>query len=107
MDKNFETHKATLVLHQDNLYMIDFRREDGRRHYWIRFFIDTNISSVHIEGDLGHCISCWYSPNTLANISNMMLNIPYWIGKFCCSSDAYVYDEKIVRQDLENQPPTN
>lgn len=56
MDKHFETHKATLLLHQDNLYMIDFRREDGKRHYWIRFFIDTNISSVHIEGDLGHCI---------------------------------------------------
>lgn len=102
MDKNFETHKATLLLHQDNLYLIDFRREDGRRHYWVRFFVDTKISSVHIEGDLGHCISCWGNENTLANISDMMLNTSYWIGKFCCSSDVYVYDEKVARKDLEN-----
>lgn len=101
MDKHFETHKAKLLLEQDGLYLIDFRREDGSSTYYIRFFIDTNRSSVHIEGDLGECISCWYNKNTLANISNMMSNTDYWIEKFCCSSDKFTYDEDKARRQLE------
>lgn len=100
MDKNFETHKATLLLHQDNFYLIDFRREDGDPHYSIRFFVDTQKSSVHIEGDLGECISCWYNSNTIEKISEMMLNVPYWTGKFCCSTNKYVYNEEKARQEL-------
>lgn len=57
MDNNFNTHNATLVVHQDNLYLIYFRREDGSPYYYIRFFVDTPRSSVHIEDDLGECIS--------------------------------------------------
>lgn len=101
MDKNFEHHKASLVLEQDGFYIIDFRREDGSSHYYVRFIIDTNRSSVFIEGDLGHSISCWYNKNDLAVISNMMLNVPYWIGKFCCTSDDFIYDEKLARKELE------
>lgn len=57
MDSKFNTHNTTLVVHQDNLYLIYFRREDGGLYYYIRFFVDTLRSSVHIEDDLGECIS--------------------------------------------------
>lgn len=102
MDNNFDTHKATLVLHQDNLYLIDFRREDGSSNYYIRFFVDTSRSSVHIEGDLGECISIWYNSNSIERISEMMLNVSYWIGKFCCSSDKYVYNFTDAQNELEH-----
>lgn len=101
MDKNFETHKATLLLHADNFWIIDFRREDGRCHYWVRFYVDTARSSVHIEGDLGHCISCWGNANSIKNISDMMLNVPYWMGKFECSSNSFVWNERQARSQLE------
>lgn len=101
MDKHFETHKAKLIFAKDGLYLIDFRREDGRREYYVRFFVDTNTSMVHIEGDLGYCISEWGNENTLLDISNFMLNVPYWIGKFCCSSDKYEFDEELARIQLE------
>lgn len=101
MDKNFETHKATLLLHADNFWIIDFRREDGKREYFVRFIIDTNVSSVHIEGDLGYSISIWGNSNSLGNISDMMLNVPYWVGKFACSSDEYIWDEETARKQLE------
>ena len=60
MDNKFNTHNthnATLVVHQDNLYLIYFRREDGSPYYYIRFFVDTPRSSAHIEGGLDECIS--------------------------------------------------
>lgn len=57
MDNKFNTRNATQVVHQDNLYLIYFRREDSGLYYCIRFFVDTPRSSVHVEGDLGECIS--------------------------------------------------
>ena len=57
MDNKFNVHNATLAVHQDNLYLIYFRREDGSPCYYIRFFVDTPGSSVHAEGDLGERIS--------------------------------------------------
>lgn len=102
MDKHFETHKAKLIFAKDGLYLIDFRREDGSTHYYVRFFVDTSRSSVHIEGDLGECISIWGNSNSIERISEMMLNVPYWIGKFCCSSDKYVYDYRNAQNELEH-----
>ena len=57
MDNKFNTRNATRVVHQGNLYLIYFRREDGSLYYYVRFFVDTLRSSVHAEGDLGECIS--------------------------------------------------
>ena len=57
MDNKFNAHNATLVAHQDNQYLIYFRREDGSPYYYIRFFVDTPRSSVHIEDGLDECIS--------------------------------------------------
>ena len=57
MDNKSNTRNATLVVHQDNLYLICFRREDGSPYYYIRFFVDAPGSSIHTEGGLGECIS--------------------------------------------------
>ena len=57
MDNKFNTRNATRVVHQDNLYLIYFRREDSSPYYYIRFFVDTLGSSVHIEGGLDERIS--------------------------------------------------
>lgn len=100
MNKHFETHKATLVQPTEDLYIIDWRREDGRSEYYVRFMIDTRLSTVCIHGDLGSCISCWGNRNTIQSISKMMLNHEYWIEKFQCSSNDYFYDEKLAREEL-------
>ena len=102
MDNKSNIHNAILVAHLDNLYLIYFRREDGSLYYYIRFFVDTPRSSVYIEGDLGECTSMWYNSNSIERISETMLNVPYWIGKFCCSSDKYVYDYRDVQNELEH-----
>lgn len=102
MDNKFNTRNATLVVHQDNLYLIYFRREDGGLYYYIRFFVDTPRSSVHIEDDLGECISMWYNSNSIERISEMMLNVPYWIDEFYCSSDKYAYDYMDTPDELEH-----
>lgn len=35
-------------------------------------------------------------------MSETMLNVSYWIGEFCCSSDKYVYDYKDAPSELEH-----
>lgn len=35
-------------------------------------------------------------------MSETMLNVPYWIGEFCCSSDKYIYDYKDTPDELEH-----
>ena len=102
MDNKSNTHNATLVVHQDNLYLIYFRREDGSLYYYIRFFVDTPRSPIHIEGDLSECTSMWYNSNSTERISETMWDVSYWIGKFCCSSDKYVYDYKDASDELEH-----
>lgn len=102
MDNKFNTHNATLVVHQDNLYLIYFRREDGSLYYYIRLFVDAPRSSVHIEGDLDECISMRYNSNSIERISETMSDVSYWIGKFCCSSDKYVYDYRDALDELEH-----
>lgn len=102
MDNKFNTHNATRVVHQDNLYLIYFRRENGSPYYYIRFFVDTPRSSVHIEGDLGECMSMLYNPNSIERISETMLDVSYWTGKFCCSSGKYVYDYRDTPDELEH-----
>lgn len=100
MDINFVTHKAELILRSGDFYVIDWRRADGSKHYYIRFIVDVSNSMVHIEGDLGTCVSCWYSRNTLSKIASMMGNTHYWLEKFLCSSDKYEWDEGIAREEL-------
>lgn len=102
MTEHFNTHKASIVLHDGDIWVIDFKRADGRPHYAIRFYIDESISSVHIEGDLGYCISVFDSRNSLQSISAMMSNVPYWVGKFRCSSDKYIWDESEALRKLED-----
>lgn len=102
MTEHFNTHKASIVLHDGDIWVIDFKREDGKPHYAIRFYIDESTSMVHIEGDLGYCISVFGSRNSIQNISAMMSNIPYWVGKFECSSDMYVWDESEALKRLED-----
>ena len=102
MDNKFNTHNAARVVHRDNMYLIYFRREDGSLYYYIRFFVDTLRSSVHIEGDLGECISMWYNSNSIERMSETMLNVPYWIGEFYCSSDKYIYDYRDASDELEH-----
>ena len=102
MDNKFNTHNATRVVHQDNMYLIYFRREDGSPYYYIRFFVDTPRSSVHIGGDLGEYISMQYNSNSIEHMSETMLNVSYWIGEFCCSSDKYVYDYRDAPDELEH-----
>ena len=35
-------------------------------------------------------------------MSETMLNVSYWIGEFCCSSDKYIYDYRDALVHLEH-----
>ena len=35
-------------------------------------------------------------------MSETMLNVPYWIGEFYCSSDKYIYDYRDTPDELEH-----
>lgn len=35
-------------------------------------------------------------------MSETMMNVSYWIGEFCCSSDKYAYDYMDTLDELEH-----
>lgn len=103
MNEIFKNHKAKLVFHQDNLWLIDFRREDGSPYDSMRFYVDTDSSSLHIEGDLGDCIACWHGKNTLQSLSSFMFNSFYFIEKMQCTSNEYKWNYGLALEDLKKE----
>ena len=80
--KNFETHKATLVMNNDRYTAIDWRRADGSGDYYVNYIIDKKRGSLIVSGDLGDSIATWYNPLTVKKLSNFIRNnVDYYIKK--------------------------
>lgn len=100
--KGFENHKAKLITDNEVITVIDWQDENGSSDYFVRYIIDKQRGSLIISGDLGDCISCWYNPVSISNLRNFIKNIPYWMGKFQCTSDDYDYDWEDIESDLND-----
>lgn len=94
-------HKATLVQNSDRYTIIDWRKADGGGDYYVNYIIDKKRGSLIISGDLGDCIATWYNPNTVHKIASYVRNIDYFLSKFQCASDRYIYDADQLIGDVE------
>lgn len=98
---NFETHKATLVMNNDRYTAIDWRRSDGSSDCYVNYIIDKEMGSLIVSGDLGDSIATWYNPLTVKKICGFIRNdIYYYVSKFQCSSDLYVWNREDVVEDI-------
>jgi len=100
-ERHFKDHKAKLVADTEDYTIIDWRNADGRSDYFINFFVDKRRGSLHVDGDLGSSIATWYNRLTLSDLKSYIYrDVGYYMGKFQCTSDDYVYDEDEVFEDL-------
>ena len=100
-EHHFKDHKAKLVFDNEDFTVIDWRNKDGRGDYYINFFVDKRRGSLHIDGDLGSSIATWYNRLKISDIKSYIYNdVGYYMKKFQCTSDDYVYDEDEVFEDL-------
>ncbi|MBP5581804.1 MAG: hypothetical protein J6X85_08495 [Ruminococcus sp.] len=98
---HFKEHKAKFVFDNEDFTVIDWRNKDGRSDYYINFFVDKRRGSLHIDGDLGSSIATWYNRLTIRDLKSYIYHdVGYYMKKFQCTSDKYVYDEDEVFEDL-------
>lgn len=96
-------HRATLVENTDRYTIIDWRKGTGGSDYYVNYIIDKKRGSLIISGDLGDCIATWYNRNTVHNIAGYVRDIGYFIEKFQCSSDCYIYDDEEIIKDIQRE----
>ena len=101
--RHFENHKATLVLDNENIAVIDWRNKNGSSVYYIRYIIDKILGSIIIQGDLGFATACWYGKNNLHNFYSYMSDIGYFASKLVCYTDKYTYNEEDIREDVKEE----
>lgn len=98
--RHFKTHKATLIQDTDRYLAIDWRRSDGSGEYYVNYILDKKRGSLVVSGDLGNCIAIWYNTLDVTKLKSFINDIGYFIKKFQCSTDKYVYDEKDIIADI-------
>lgn len=99
--KHFKNHKAKLIVNTEDFAMIDWRNANGSSSYYINFVVDKRRGSLHVDGDLGSSIATWHNRLEISDLKSYIYNdVGYYIGKFKCTSDDYVYDEDEVFKEL-------
>lgn len=99
--KRFKDHKATIILHNNNFFIVDWRRSDGSGDYAVRYILDIQKGNFIVTGDLGDSIASWYNLVSPQNLKSYLNDIGYYIGKMQCSSDLYCYRDEDIIRDLE------
>lgn len=101
-NRDFATHKATLIQNTDRYCIIDWRRADGSGNCYVNYIVDKARGSLIVSGDLGDSIATWHNSLDPAELKGYIHNdIGYYIGKIQCSSDLYNYDEDDIVEDIK------
>lgn len=102
IQRTYETHKATLIQNSERYCIIDWRRADGSGNCYVNYIVDKKRGSLIVSGDLGDSIATWYNPVEPCNLKKYIHNdVYYYMGKFQCASDKYVYDEDDIISGLK------
>ena len=100
-DEKFGKHKAHLLMSNDRFTAIDWRRP-GSSDYFVSFIVDRKLGSLIIHGDLGDCIAAWNHAVTVADIKQYIKDVPYFMKKFQCSSDKFIFETDTVLDCIIN-----
>lgn len=93
--------EATLILEDDNFFIMDWRDKNGSGNLATRYIVDKKKGDLIIKGDAGDCIACWFNEVTPEKLAVYINSTSYFIEKFQCSSNKYTYDLDDIQSDLE------
>lgn len=100
-DEKFSEHKAHLLMSNDRFTAIDWRRP-GSSDYFVSYIVDRKLGSLIIHGDQGDCIASWNHSVTVADMKSYVKDVPYFMKKFQCSSDKFVFETDTVLDCIIN-----
>lgn len=101
--KRFASHKATLIQDTDRYLIFDWRKADGSIDHYVNYILDKKRGNLIISGDLGDCIATWYNAVSPKEMKSYLKDIYYFISKFQCSTDKYVYDSDNAYEGIKYQ----
>lgn len=100
LKKNFKDHKATIIINNEDVFIMEWRNKNGSSNYYIKYVLDKKLGVFMVYGDLGESIAYWYSPLEVTDITSYMYDIWYYKGKIK-TGDVYTryYDD--IEYDLK------
>ena len=84
---SFRNHEATIVLQNDDFFVVDWKNRNGSGEYAVRYLLDIKKGNFVVSGDLGDSVASWYNKVIPEKLKSFVNDISYYIGKFQCTSD--------------------
>lgn len=97
----FQNHRATVVQRDENFFILDWRNVSGSVEYFVRYILDIKRGTFIVSGDLGSCVASWYNTVQPEKLAGYLEDVPYFMGKFQCSSDPYTHFSEDIKEDLD------
>lgn len=97
----FQNHRATVVQRDENFFILDWRNVSGSVEYFVRYILDIKRGTLVVSGDLGSCVASWYNTVQPEKLAGYLEDVPYFMGKFQCSSNPYTYFSEDIKEDLD------
>ncbi len=98
----FKEHKATVVLQNENFFVLDWRKRNGYDDYFIRYVLDISRGCLSVSGDLGCGVACWYNRVTPENLVNLINDVAYFVGKLHCATRVFTYSFADQKEDIDS-----
>ena len=95
--------EPTLVLENDEFFIMDWRDRNGSGNLATRYIVDKKKGDLIIKGDAGDCIASWHNEVTVENLVHYINSTGYFIGKMQCSTNKFSYNWPDVKEDLEEE----
>ena len=99
--ERFRDFVATVVLRNEQFFIVDWRDKSGSGNYAVRYLLDIEKGNFIVTGDLGDSVASWFNRVTPKNLKSYITDIGYYVGKFQTTSNQYTYDWDDVVEDLE------
>lgn len=96
---HFANHRAKLKRHGE-ITTLDWRNENGSYEYYVHYVFDGCL--LYISGDLGSAVVRLSEEATLKHLASFN-SIDYFVKKIECSTNKYVFNERIAKAELLEQ----
>ena len=100
--ESFKNHQATVILQNEQFFIVDWRNKNGFGEYAVRYILDIKKGNFIVTGDLGDSVASWYNTVTPDKLKIYVKDIGYYMSKFQCTSDDYTYAWKDIVSDLDD-----
>lgn len=99
--KQFKDHEATVVLRDENFFVLDWRNKNGEDYYFVRYLLDIKRGCLTVSGDIGYCVACWHNEVTPESLAHLIKDVGYFTGKIACSTNLFTYKDQDQMDDIK------